>query len=89
MASGEVVEAGESGELGGDLLGFSDLKEVHEGKHRMRQEKGRLDAKEWMKTRAGLRAFEAEDVDVVEDVVGYRLGMKGSSWVDNAGMALP
>lgn len=42
-----------------------------------------------MIARAGLGAFEAEDVNVVEDVAGYRFGRKGSSSVDNAGMALP
>lgn len=70
MASGEIVKAGGLAELGGDLIGFSDPKEEHEGRHWTRQGKGRRDARGWMIARAGLRAFEAEDVDVVEDVAG-------------------
>lgn len=80
---------GELAERHGDLIGFSDRKEEHGGKHWTKQGKGRRDAMGQTIVRADLEAFAAVDVGVVDDVVGYKVGRKGSSSVDNADRALP
>ena len=77
MASGGVVEVGKLAERGGDLIGFSDRKEEHGGKHWTKQGKGRRDAMGQTIVRADLKAFAGEDVIVEDDVVGYKVGRKG------------
>ena len=89
MASGEVVEAEKLAELGGDWIGSSGLREEHGETYSMTQGRGRLDAMGWRTARADLWAGEAEDANAVEDVAGYMVGTKGSSWVGIADMALP
>lgn len=88
MASVEMGAAEGSAETGGDSTGFLSPKGVREGTHWTMQEKVGLDAMGRRTMRAGLGAVEREAANEVEDVAGYKVDMKGSSWVDNADRAL-